>query len=172
MKKTDLSPAAPREALHQRQITCNGYRRADGLYDIEGEMRDHKTYDFPSKTHGTVHAGSPYHHMRVRITLTKDMEVIDAEAITLVGPYEICPEAATNIRHLKGLKIGPGWRRASQKAIGGRAGCTHITELLGPMATTAFQTIFADEARRRREAGEPNPADTGALANSCLAFAD
>lgn len=44
---TSLSPPVPREAVHKRQINCNGFVRDDGLYDIEAELTDHKTYAFP-----------------------------------------------------------------------------------------------------------------------------
>ena len=51
---TRLSPAVPREAVHKRQINCNGFVREDGLYDIEAELTDHKTYAFPSDFRGIV----------------------------------------------------------------------------------------------------------------------
>jgi hypothetical protein len=41
-----LSTSADREPLHTRSITCRGYRRADGLWDIEGHLRDVKDYSF------------------------------------------------------------------------------------------------------------------------------
>ena len=45
---TELSPAVvERELVHNRQITLNGYVRIDGLFDIEAELTDHKTYSFP-----------------------------------------------------------------------------------------------------------------------------
>ena len=60
---TSLSPAVPREAVHKRQINCNGFVRADGLYDIEAELTDHKTYDFPSDFRGTVTPDLAVHHI-------------------------------------------------------------------------------------------------------------
>ena len=39
-----------------------------------------------------------------------------------------------------------------QRAMGGQQGITHITELMGPVATIAFQTIYAEKAKRLREA--------------------
>lgn len=170
-----LSAPEAREQLHSRNIICQAFGRADGLYDIEAEMRDRKHYDFPSKTHGDVPALTPYHHMQVRITVDASLTVKAAEAITLAGPFRICPDGAKNITGLVGLKIGPGWRRAVQKAIGGPGGCTHITELMGPVATTALQTIFGEEARKKR-AGmsdvDKQNRSTASLRNSCIAFAD
>ena len=43
-----LSPPAPREPIHTRAIDLRGYRREDGLWDIEGHLTDVKCYDFES----------------------------------------------------------------------------------------------------------------------------
>ena len=163
-----------RHLVHNRKINCNGYVRADGNFDIEAELMDSKTYDFPSNTHGTIQKDSPYHHMRVRITVDLELKVIDAAAITLAGPYQICPQGAKNITNLIGLKIGAGWKRRVKTAIGGPSGCIHITELTGPMATTAYQTIGGEKLRRRRtemENGDLRATnEDGSLKNSCIAF--
>ena len=77
---------------------------------------------------------------------------------------------------LVGLKIAPGWRRQVQAAIGGRHGCTHITELLGPVATVAYQTMYGQDARERRIKSNFTDADKQSershLANSCVGYAD
>ena len=173
---TSLSPAVPREAVHKRQINCNGFVRADGLYDIEAELTDHKTYDFPSDFRGTVTPDLAVHHMVLRITIDRDRVIQHAEAITITGPYAICPAANAVFDNLVGLQIGPGWRRKVQAAIGGRHGCTHITELLGPVATIAYQTLYGEEARQKRQSGTLSDQDKQAsrsqLANSCVGYAD
>ena len=173
---TSLSPAVPREAVHKRQINCNGFVRADGLYDIEAELTDHKTYDFPSDFRGTVTSDLAVHHMVLRITIDRDRVIQHAKAITITGPYAICPTANSVFDNLIGLQIGPGWRRKVQAAIGGRHGCTHITELLGPVATIAYQTLYGEEARQKRQPGTLSDQDKQAsrsqLANSCVGYAD
>ena len=173
---TSLSPAVPREAVHKRQINCNGFVRADGLYDIEAELTDHKTYDFPSDFRGTVTPDLAVHHMVLRIAIDRDRVIQHAEAITITGPYAICPTANAVFDNLVGLQIGPGWRRKVQAAIGGRHGCTHITELLGPVATIAYQTLYGEEARQKRQSGTLSDQDKQAsrsqLANSCVGYAD
>jgi hypothetical protein len=173
---TSLSPAVPREAVHKRQINCNGFVRADGLYDIEAELTDHKTYDFPSDFRGTVTPDLAVHHMVLRITIDRDRVIQHAEAITITGPYAVCPTANAVFDNLVGLQIGPGWRRKVQAAIGGRHGCTHITELLGPVATIAYQTLYGEEARQKRQSGTLSDQDKQAsrsqLANSCVGYAD
>ena len=117
------------------------------------------------------------HHMQVRITIDFDMVIQHAEAVTVHGPYAICPKGADNITGLIGLQIGPGWKRKVQTAIGGPKGCTHITELMGPMATTAFQTLYGEKARQKRDttgADQTQQLKTPlpSLTNSCIAYAE
>ena len=47
---------------------------------------------------------------------------------------------------LVGVTIGSGWRKAVQACVGSVKGCTHVRELLFPMATVAFQTIGSWQA--------------------------
>ena len=173
---TSLSPPVPRKAVHKRQINCNGFVRSDGLYDIEAELTDHKTYAFPSDFRGTVTPDLPVHHMILRVTINKELVIQHAEAITITGPYAICPTANEVFHNLVGLQIGPGWRRKVQAAVGGRHGCTHITELLGPVATIAYQTLYGEEARQNRQLGPMTDRDKQAsrtqLANSCVGYAN
>ena len=63
------------------------------------------------------------------------------------------------------------------KIIGNNEGCTHVRELLVSMATVAFQTIYGEKSRQRREAlrnNKPNPFPEKngkpALLNTCFAF--
>ena len=35
-----------RELLHVRNIQCKGYKRSDGLWEIDGWLTDIKTYEF------------------------------------------------------------------------------------------------------------------------------
>jgi hypothetical protein len=52
-----LTQAASRELLHTRDIQISGYRRDDGLYDIEAQLADAKTYGFVNQDRGYVAAG-------------------------------------------------------------------------------------------------------------------
>ena len=97
--------------------------------------------------------------MKVRVTVSEEMEIIEAEAVTVSGPYHECPQGALAIKHLIGKKIQPGWQKIVKRAIGGMQGCTHITELMGPVATVAFQTMLARkhvaQDKRRRKIVKP-----------------
>ena len=87
--------------------------------------------------------------MWLRLTLDDELTVITVEAATVAGPFAVCPAITPAFAKLEGLRIGPGWRRAVQARLGGVQGCTHLVELLGPLATTAYQTIHAWRARHQ-----------------------
>lgn len=174
-----LSPPVERQLVHDRTVVCRGWRRADGLWDIEGHLVDTKTYGFPNEYRGFIEPGQPIHDMWLRLTIDRDMTVLAVDAVTDSGPFPICPDIVPNFQRLVGLGIGGGWRRAVRERLGGAEGCTHLVELLGPMATTAYQTIFGERSRERREAearGEAPPPETPgckpALLNTCHAFAE
>jgi hypothetical protein len=164
-----LSSPAERKELHLRRVEVRGYERADGLWDIEGYLNDSKTYGFSNHDRGRVEAGEPIHEMWLRLTLDQEFVVRAAEAVTDQGPYKICPSANPNFERLVGIKIGPGYRRKVQEMLGGVQGCTHLVELLGPMATTAFQTMWPVLARRRKN--EEKAKGRPAMLNTCVAYA-
>ena len=135
-----LSPPVAREPLHRREIDLRGYRRADGLWDIEGHLTDVKSYAFDNAWRGTIDAGTPLHDMWVRLTIDESMTVRDVQVATDASPFRVCPDVAPNFDAVKGLVIGPGWTRRLKQALGGRRGCTHLVEMIGTMATVAYQT--------------------------------
>lgn len=144
-----LSQPAERELLHSRDIEIRGYRRADGLYDIEAQLTDTKSQGFANRDRGYIEAGEPVHGMWLRLTVDEEKTIIASEAASDYTPYAICPAAAPNFARLAGLRIKPGFLKEAVKRVGGTIGCTHLRELLQQMATTVFQTI--DPARARRD---------------------
>ena len=173
-----LSPAPERELLHSRDISLRGWKRADGLYDIEAHLLDTKTTAFRNDHRGEIQPGEPLHGMWLRLTVDEDMLVVACEASSDHTPYALCPQAAPNFAALAGLRIGPGFNRAVAERVGGVKGCTHLRELLGQMATVAYQTLYPvfaarerAEAARRGATGEAPPARPPALVGSCLAYA-
>ena len=162
-----LSKAQPRKLIHNRDIKCRGFQRADGLWDIEGEMMDTKTYDFANVDRDGISAGEPIHHMWVRLTIDDELTVHGAEAVTDSGPFTLCGDIAPVFENLVGLTIGPGWRRDVNKIMGGVQGCTHLTDMiLGPVAVAAFQTVIPARAERNT----PSDGSRPRLINSCHAF--
>ncbi|MCY1405234.1 hypothetical protein D3C76_1185500 [compost metagenome] len=147
-----------RHLLHTREIICKGYQRSDGLFDIEGRLMD-LTNDPTELPFHTVPAGGAIHDMRLVMTIDQDMVIQHIEAITAVGASRFCGEISSAYDGLKGLKIAAGFKQKMKAIIGGVKGCTHLTELLERMATTAMQTMFSTyraAAAERRANGNPN----------------
>jgi len=138
-----MSLPAPieRTPLHRRTIVCDGYRRADGLYDIEASIVDRKAFAYREPYRGERAEGAHLHEMWIRLTLGADMVVRDIEVDVPEAPYPTCQQAKPSFKKLIGATVGRGWREAVQAAVGSTRGCTHMRELLFPMATVAFQTI-------------------------------
>ncbi|MEZ5741621.1 MAG: DUF2889 domain-containing protein [Burkholderiaceae bacterium] len=136
-----LSAPAPRIPRHTRHIHCEGYLRDDGLWDIEASIIDTKAYPYAEPYRGLRPVGSEVHHMAIRLTLDDSLEVKAIEVQMPQTPYPDCPGAARNFQSLVGARVGAGWRRIVNEKVGGTRGCTHVRELLFPMATVAFQTI-------------------------------
>lgn len=152
-----LSAPVEREHLHTRRIEARGYRRRDGLWDIEGHLSDTKTYAFANEWRGEIAAGEPVHDMWIRLTLDDDFVVRDVEAVTDAGPFRLCPDIAPAFAAVKGLRVGPGWGRRVRELLGGVHGCTHLVEMLGALATVAFQTLYPVRERRPAQANERPP---------------
>lgn len=149
-----LSPPRPREHLHTRRILCEGFRRDDGLWDIDAHLVDTKTYAFENRDRGTIAPGDPLHEMWLRLTVDDDLVVREVEAVTDAGPFTVCPDITPAFEALVGLRIGPGWRGKVKDLLGGVKGCTHLVELLTPVATVAFQTAWSKRGREKSKRDE------------------
>ena len=60
---TDGAEPSGRASIHSRDIRCCGFRREDGLWDIEATLEDTKTYSFANQDRGGIAAGEPIHRM-------------------------------------------------------------------------------------------------------------
>jgi hypothetical protein len=164
-----LSKTVNRELVHTRVVTCQGYKREDGLWDIEGRIVDTKPYRFSNRDRGGwIEADEALHDMSVRLTINLELEVIDAEAVIDAAPYDYCKCVAPIAGNLIGLRIAHGWTNKSKAAMGRNKGCTHLSELLGPVATTAIQTIASERMGR----GDPeSKSKSTAFLDTCHAMA-
>ena len=162
-----LTKPYPRKHIHTRKIQCNGFKRDDGLWDIEGRIVDTKTYSFYNLDRGNISSGEAIHDMEIRLTLDDNLIVQKAEASTKSSPYSICGDKNHVFSSLEGVAIKPGWRREVIKRMGGVKGCVHLTDMVtGPIAVTAHQTIHkAREQRKESVLGKKPP-----QLNSCHAY--
>jgi hypothetical protein len=172
---TSLTEPVAREPLHHRSIQIDGYRRADGLFDIEAHLVDTKTYAFGNEDRGVIEPGTPLHGMWARMTVDADFLIHAFEASTEFAPYAPCPQAAPNFARLAGLRVGRGFIKAANERIGGVHGCTHIREMLGQMGTVAFQTLYSVRQQRDQAnaetVAEQDPPRRPAMLGTCLAYA-
>jgi Protein of unknown function (DUF2889) len=159
---------ATREELHFRRIDMRGYRRSDGLFEVEGRVVDRKPDDFTPYSGGRhVPAGEPVHDMGVRLVYDDQLRVHDVSTFTDASPYAHCPEGGRALLSLKGLRMTSGWSNEVKSRLRGARSCTHLMELLIPMATTAFQSLSATgltRVDRRDVTGRPVKID------SCYAY--
>lgn len=163
-----LSKPNKRKPIHYRHIQCNGYLREDGLWDIEAHLTDDKGYPFPTLQRGVLQPGELVHELWLRLTLDNQLVIQDVEVAMPITPFSICSQIEDNYKRLKGLQIGRGWMQKAKELVGGVEGCSHLIELLRPMATTAIQTIypylnFSEDGRF--------PISNNVL-NSCHSFSD
>jgi len=165
-----LPRPAAREKKHQRKIDCEGYLRSDGLYDIDVHMVDTRTYDCSYDAlhrDGLIRAGEPVHDMWLRFTIDLDFVIHDVYAASVQTPFAVCPDAAASMRELIGLRIGSGWLKQARERVGPAVSCTHLMDLLGQLAATAYQTLHAalEEREKQRPEREKPP-----ILDTCLAL--
>jgi hypothetical protein len=149
-----LPPPAPRQPLHTRSVTYRGFRREDGLWDIEAEMSDIKDYGFERSDGRPMPPGTPIHNMLIRLTVDDGLAIRAVATAMDHTPFPECQQGNDPMQQMVGVKLGPGWRQAIERALGGVRGCTHLRELLFNMATAAYQTVFPYREHERRLAGE------------------
>ncbi|MEH6825242.1 MAG: DUF2889 domain-containing protein [Motiliproteus sp.] len=148
-----LPPSCHRSKVHSRQIQCDAFERDDGLWDIEGHLTDVKSFDWINRDRGgVIRAGEPLHGMSLRLTIDLDFNIHRVDAVIDFAPHNICAEIVGVYKKLEGHRIGPGWTRLTKQLFGGVTGCTHLRELLGPIAATAFQALFKPRRLRELEA--------------------
>lgn len=155
-----LPPPQPRTHLHTRTVVYRGYRREDGLWDIEAEMSDAKTYTIEKSERGPMPPGALVHGMAIRVTVDDGLTIREIVSSMDHTPFGECQGGKDPMQKMVGITMGLGWRHAIERLLGGTQGCTHLRELLYNMATAAFQTIPSYRDRLRREAGLPAPEST------------
>ena len=72
---------ADKELVHTRQITCLGYRRRDGLWQIEASVADEKGQAVPFNSRPAVLPGELIHHFSLCVLIDDDYQIRDVAAI-------------------------------------------------------------------------------------------
>ena len=119
-----------------------GFRRSDGLFELEGRVTDRKPVDFaPPSDVRVIPAGAAIHDMGVRLVFDEAMVVREVSTFIDAWPYADCPGGGASLQALVGLPIGAGWAAEVRKRLPPSETCTHLREILLPMASAAFQTM-------------------------------
>ena len=143
-----------RELTHTRRARYEGYKRADGTWDIDGHITDHKSHDYTLAT-GVRRAGQPIHEMWIRIRIDRNFNILEAIAVTDAMPYAPgCADYGDTYEKLVGMNLVKGFRKQVAEKFGGTGGCTHLTEMLGGLPTAAIQTFAGEMAE---DAGDTKP---------------
>jgi hypothetical protein len=164
-----LSDATDRREIHHRVIDMRAYVRDDGLYDVEAHLVDRKPFAFKRLVSPTpLPPGEPLHDLWVRLTVDDQYVVRGIEAASDVTPYGLCKEAESTLSVLVGERVASGWSAKVKERLRGAASCTHLMEMLIPMATTTLQGIRG----LRREGNLPADESISPQAlDSCYAYA-
>ncbi len=148
------SSSVQRQRLHLRSITYEGYRRDDGLFDIDAHLVDAKDHDYELVT-GTRPAREAVHDMWVRVTIDRSFVIHAIEVRTVGMPYPgACDRIEPAYAKLLGANLVQGFRKRLHDDMGGTRGCTHVTELLSSLPTAAVQTLAG---LRRENEGATKP---------------
>ncbi|MBU2966566.1 DUF2889 domain-containing protein [Amphritea sp. 2_MG-2023] len=163
-----LPSPTERNLQHTRTVTCQGFKRADGLWDIEGHLSDIKTVpiEIKERNNGVVEAGEPIHLLAIRLTIDLELNIHAAIASMDNTPFRLCPSIADRYSLLTGLQIAPGFTKKCKALFSGINGCTHLLELLGPIATTAYQATHQERLEKARQDENHKPFNL----NTCHTF--
>jgi hypothetical protein len=144
-----LSPPVPRALRHTRSIHVEAYARDDGLWDLDARITDIKQNDIALAS-GMRAGGAPVHDLKLRITIDREMVIVDAEAASDAVPYPgYCDTIAPAYKSLIGLSLMNHFRLRLKDRLSGVLGCTHLTELSLVLPTAAVQAYANDVIKTR-----------------------
>jgi len=139
---TDSTDEVTREPLHTRNISFEGFRRSDGLFEIVGQLVDRKPHDFaPPSGPRVVPANEPIHDIGIRVVFNIDMVIRAVTTTMRAYPYHDCMGGGDSLQALVGVRIGAGWGGEVRKRLPAGETCTHLREILIPLATAAIQAV-------------------------------
>jgi hypothetical protein len=167
--ETHTADEVTREPIHNRSIRFEGFRRSDGLFEMLGQLTDCKPHAFtPPSGMRVVPANESIHDIGVCVVFDLDM-VIHAVTTTMRAyPYRDCIGGGDSLQALVGLRIGAGWSGEIRKRLPSGETCTHLREILIPLATAAIQAVNPQRAQslldRTDANGKPLKVD------SCYAY--
>lgn len=129
-----------RASSHLRTVAVESFECEDGTIELELRLVDQKRFGFVDRERGKREPGAPVHGINVRVSINRDLEVLNIETDLEFMPFSYCQGGSGNASKLIGKQLDRGWRRSVREAMGSTHGCTHLAELLCLAPTVAFQT--------------------------------
>lgn len=170
-RRKKVNSTVNRKLLHTRQVSCRGYARDDGMWDIEGQLMDVRSVDCMNRQRVIiVGAGETLHGMGLQITVDATLRIVAARALTQHSPHGECKHVAAGYAALTDLTIGPGFLAQVKERFRGIKGCTHMTALIAPVAATAVQTVIADREQMLATPGDEAQGREMNLLGTCYAY--
>lgn len=131
-----------REELHFRRLDFRGWRRSDGLFEVEARLLDSKPHDFaPPSGSRVVPANEAIHDLGLRLVFDEDLVVQAVSSFVHAFPYPPCPRGGDSLQALVGLRIGAGWSTAVRQRLPASETCAHLREILVPLASAVMQSM-------------------------------
>ncbi len=138
------NPVSRRALRHTRAIDIQAFAREDGLWDLDAHITDIKSFDTMLAS-GPRKGNEALHDLWLRVTVDKQLTIVDAEASSDAVPYPgHCNTIGPAYKALIGLNLMKGFRQAVKERLAGVQGCTHLTELAQVLPTAAVQAFAND----------------------------
>lgn len=170
VSQNPTTEAVARTLLHRRTFCYEVYERSDGLWDIDAQMQDRKSYPFTLASKLRAPA-EPIHNMHLRITVNSELDIVAVTANTAAAPYLTqCVQINPAYQQMIGLNVLKGFRGALRERFAGTAGCTHLTELANTLPTVVIQGVGVELAVRRRQSLGDEQAGRPFQINQCHAL--
>lgn len=165
-----LSSPVPRALRHTRAIQIDAYERDDGLWDLDARISDVKVKDVTLAS-GPRPGGTFLHNLSLRITIDRELTIVDAEAASDAVPYPgYCDTIGPAYKQLIGLSLMKGFRLGVKERLSGVLGCTHLTELAQILPTAAIQAYANDVIKTRDGDGDDQLAERPFQLERCHAL--
>ncbi len=165
-----LSSPVPRALRHTRAIEVAAYLRDDGLWDLDARITDVKVKDVTLAS-GLRPGGTRLHDLSLRITINRELMVVDAEASSDAVPYPgFCDTNSAAYKQLIGLSLMKGFRAGIKERLSGVLGCTHLSELAQILPTAAIQAFANDVIKTRDGDGDDQLPDRPFQIDRCHAL--
>lgn len=136
--------------VHTRDIKISTFTHDGSHIIVEGELDDNRIISNYSHT-GELRPPGNIHHMILRLLVEMESIRIVRVEVEMPGvPHDECPETIPAFKRLEGMRIAPGFTSKVRSALGGPAGCAHLTGLLMTMASAALQGLWTYRAKDRQ----------------------